>query len=490
MKSAKATLTILVSIPRHTTPGPRYISAASKGMTLAIKGPQKLRETLGLTHASDPHCTGANHVTICTFRLQLSTGSYTANIALFDQPPVQKHIPTTAKLLSIADDVPFTVKSGKVNRVKLRALAGVVASLAISGVPSGTVGTAFASPQSFTVTAKDADGDVIVGSYDHPVTLSDSDTTGATTIATSGSDHPPKGELLSSSDIAALTYSGLAIAPATLTASASGATNGTAAFGPVSYLYIANGADSTVTVYALPSTRAPISTISNSVNFPNGLAFDASGNLYVVNAGSNTVTEYAPPYSGAPIATISNGVDLPTGLAFDASDNLYVTNENGNNVTEYAPPYTGAPTTTISSGVDDPFSVAFDASGNLYVANIKNNNVTEYTPPYTSAPTATISNSVSEPDGLAFDASANLYVANYGNSTVTEYAPPYTGAPTATISNSVSEPEGLAFDAGGNLYVGNTGNNTVTEYAPPYTGAPTATISNSVHYPSALAFGP
>ena len=302
-KSAKATLTILVSIPRRTTPSPRYIAPASKGMTLSIKGPQKLRETLGLTHRSDPHCRGANRVTICTFTLELSTGSYTANIALFDQPPVQGHVPTTAKLLSIANAVPFTVKSGKVNRLRLKTLEGVVASLAISGVPNGDVGLAFSSPQSFTVTAKDADGDVIIGTYDNAVTLADSDTTGATTIATSGSDHPPNGELLSSSDIATLNYTGLAIAPATFTASASGATNGTAAFAPVSYLYVANSTN-TVTVYAPPYTGAPAALISNSLNGPFGVAF-LSGNLFVANFNSfgspaSKVTEYAPPYTGHP----------------------------------------------------------------------------------------------------------------------------------------------------------------------------------------------
>ena len=83
-----------------------------------------------------------------------------------------------------------------------------------------------------------------------------------------------------------------------------------------------------------------------------------SGNLFVANNSGNNITEYAPPYTGAPIATISNSVDAPFDLAFNASSNLFVANFN-NTVTEYAPPYTGAPIATISNSVNVPLGVAF-----------------------------------------------------------------------------------------------------------------------------------
>ena len=275
-KSAKATLTVVVAVVHSTTPAPRYISAATKGITLSFKGPEKRRETFGLTHASDSHCRDANRVTTCAFKLQVSTGAYTANVAMFDLPPVNGHIPTTAKLLSTATQVPFMVKSGKVNRLKFKP-EGVIASLAISGVPGATAGAAFASAQTFVVTAKDADDYVIVGPYETAVTLADSDTTGATTVATSGLDGPPTGELLSSGNVATLNYTGLAIVPATITASATGATAGRGTFTTVlqpivikttdalnpSYvgvdLYATSGAGSTATFTAseLGWTNAP-----------------------------------------------------------------------------------------------------------------------------------------------------------------------------------------------------------------------------------------
>ncbi len=108
----------------------------------------------------------------------------------------------------------------------------IPASLAITGVPGGTAGTPFTGPQSFTVTAKDANGHTIVGAYADPIFLVDSDTSGATTLATSGSDNPPALELLSSSDTATLNYTGLAVAPITITAQSANAMPVTAGFSP------------------------------------------------------------------------------------------------------------------------------------------------------------------------------------------------------------------------------------------------------------------
>ncbi len=255
-------------------------------------------------------------------------------------------------------------------------------------------------------------------------------------------------------------------------------------------LFVTNFRNSTVTEYTSPYTGAPTATISNSVNTPYGLAFNASGNLFVANYPSNNVTRYASPFTGAPTATISSTVSGPTGAAFNASGNLFVTNYSGDNVTEYAPPYTGAPIAIISNGLNFPFGVAFNASGNLFVTNFGNNTVTEYAPPYTGAPIATISSSVSGPTGVAFNASGNLFVANGSSNTVTEYAPPYTGAPIASNSNGLIEPFGVAFNASGNLFVANFSGDTVTEYAPPYTGAPIATITNSLDLPTGVTFGP
>jgi hypothetical protein len=322
-KSASATLTIVVSVPRNANPSlhkisPRNISPGARGMKLDFKGPEKLKEAFGLTHASDPHCKNANAVTICTFTLQLSTGKYTVNVAMFDKSPVGGRIPTTAKLLALANAVPLTMKSGKANRLKVRP-GGVIASLTISGLPSGTAGTAFASAQSFAVTARDADGYVVVGPYESAVTLADNDATGATTIATSGSDKPPKGQLLSSSDTATLNYSGLAIVPATITASTSGATNGTGTFTPALQPIVIETNDTLnpsfggVDLYATSGAGSTGSFSASEVGWTNApynntLSASASGCTTIAtlptSGTSFTVTVASSPSAGTCAATI------------------------------------------------------------------------------------------------------------------------------------------------------------------------------------------
>jgi hypothetical protein len=105
-------------------------------------------------------------------------------------------------------------------------------------------------------------------------------------------------------------------------------------------------------------------------------------NLYVVNNGNATVTGYAPG-SGSVLRTISQGINGPFQLAFDAHGNLYVANGSANTVTVYAPGKIKLKR-TISQGVGEPAALAFDGAGDLYVANYDNGTVTVYAPATTS----------------------------------------------------------------------------------------------------------
>ena len=124
-----------------------------------------------------------------------------------------------------------TIAPGSTGPVSIT-LDGVPASLIVGGLPTGQAGSAFFGAVRFGVTVKDFAGNVIIGSYTTPIVLTDDDTSGATAIATAGSDSPPAGELLSSSDTVTLDYTGLAIPPATIRAAATGATNGAGTFAP------------------------------------------------------------------------------------------------------------------------------------------------------------------------------------------------------------------------------------------------------------------
>ncbi len=287
-----------------------------------------------------------------------------------------------------------------------------------------------------------------------------------------------------------------------------------------------------------PSPRVTVSGSSGGFDWPLGDAFDSSGDLWVANYSTNSLVEFAPRQlttgSPAPTAVISSdtsgtsgtsdSLDGPDGLAFDASGDLWVANYDevtgANSLVEFAPSQltTGspAPTAVISSdtsgSLDEPEGLAFDSSGDLWVANYSGNSLVEFAPRQLAtgspAPTAVISSdtsgSLDEPEGLAFDSSGDLWVANYNSSTLVEYTPDElaTGAPTPAItispdrSGSLDAPDDLAFDPSGDLWVANYNSNTVVEYSPGgFTSGPEvpdATISsgssNSLDGPDGLAF--
>ena len=102
-------------------------------------------------------------------------------------------------------------------------------------VPSAVAGVAFGTPQSVTLAVNDADGNPIVGGYSTAVSVSDSDAStigqGSALVLNGGAT--AKNVSISQSGFAlAIAYGGLAIASATLAATATGATTADASFTP------------------------------------------------------------------------------------------------------------------------------------------------------------------------------------------------------------------------------------------------------------------
>ncbi len=201
--AGKGTLTLQISIPKKRGSAKSYVSPATRGMTLVWTGPSNGTQAFKLTHGN-PHCTKVMGPLVCTIDLALKSGDYTTGVNLYDLAPVQGQIPLNAHLLSTASGVPFTIKTGQTTSISPK-LEGVLASLFAGGFPSTC---AAIPPTPFTVTAFDADTYTIFGTYATSITLSDSDTSGATAIATSGKDNPPSDTLLSSSDVATIAWNG------------------------------------------------------------------------------------------------------------------------------------------------------------------------------------------------------------------------------------------------------------------------------------------
>jgi hypothetical protein len=373
-------------------------------------------------------------------------------------------------------------------------LDGVAASFAITP-PSGTAGTPFSS-QSFTVAAEDADANVILGTYSTPVTVADADAANATAIAsTSGSDSPPPGELLSSTDIVTLSYTGLAIAPtaATISASASGATTGTANFAPalqpIVYSGPFNGTAPQMTLTSMVRggpisasevgwTNAPYNKVlaasASSGCGPIGTIAPSTGTAFTIElvsqatAGSCTIT----------LSDFAGGNTTPIGLSFVAPNNLYLVNQSSGAIS----PVSGINEAfAVNGSLPTPFpglinlypiaanaitpGLAVDGAGNAYFSEgpllqeiLAVNGSIPASP--TVETLATLTGAIG---GIAVDGSGDVYVTNSANGEVNEVEAVngvIPASPTIITLGSVSGAlRGVAVDGSGNVYVPSNASN-------------------------------
>ncbi|MBV8489165.1 MAG: hypothetical protein JO199_01455 [Candidatus Eremiobacteraeota bacterium] len=225
--ATNATVSFAIAIP--VVRQARWVSPATKGMKITMTGPTTVSQTFA-TLATSPGCTTANSTRTCKESIAVNSGKYDIGVTLYDQAPVGGKIPAGANELATVNSPGYTIDTG-VN-VALFRLGGVVKTLTVGALPAASAGTALAAT-AFSVVAKDAAGYAIVGVYANPVVLTDTDKSGATTITTSGAtDNPKNGQLLSSTDVAKIAYSGLAINPAKISASMTGVATASATFAP------------------------------------------------------------------------------------------------------------------------------------------------------------------------------------------------------------------------------------------------------------------
>lgn len=128
-------------------------------------------------------------------------------------------------------------------------------------------------------------------------------------------------------------------------------------------------------VYVLNSKGHIVSTLTQGLDVPQGLATDRSGNLYVANAGAGNVLLFKPPYDGTPTTIADERGATPEDVAIDDNGNLAVTNlatTSGNGDVAFYVPGAKHPTSIVSSAnFQQPQSCAFDKHGNLYLDNLQ-----------------------------------------------------------------------------------------------------------------------
>ena len=219
--------------------------------------------------------------------------------------------------------------------------------------------------------------------------------------------------------------------------------------------------------------------VGAQLNWPTGLAMDASGNLLIADAANHAVRKVSPD---GIITTAATGLDGVDAIAADASGNLYIadyivsTDDCGD--TLYSGRVlkvnsTGAADTILADGAQPlsrPRGIAVDSLGNVYVADSLLSHVLKI------APSGVVTTAIKGvPGGVAVDNTGNLYVTETSggrierislqgdaNNVIGGDTPGnYWGDGGKAIDSGLSTPVGLAIDPAGNLYIADYGNSRV-----------------------------
>jgi sugar lactone lactonase YvrE len=240
-------------------------------------------------------------------------------------------------------------------------------------------------------------------------------------------------------------------------------------------------------------------------NYPEGIAFDASGNMYVTDyvnhrirkiSPSGIISTFAgtgsPGYSGdGGPATLAH-LFYPVGITVDASGNIYFADASNNRIRKIntsgiistvagngSTSFSGDGGPATAAALYWPSAVALDAGGNIYITDFSNNRVRKVstsgiistfagtgTAGYSGDGGAATLAQLSLPYGVNVNSSGDIYISDYGNHVVRKIAPSsiittFAGTGTPGFSGDggpataaqFNLPQGVVFDALGNSYI-------------------------------------
>jgi uncharacterized protein (TIGR03437 family) len=268
------------------------------------------------------------------------------------------------------------------------------------------------------------------------------------------------------------------------------------------------------------------------LNGPSGVAVDGSGNLFIadlynarirrVSADGIITTVAGNAISGLSgdggLAT-SASLNYPIGVAVDASGNLFIADANNNRIRKVSA--SGIITTVAGSGpvngngflnnnfsgdggpatsalLNTPSAVVVDASGDLFIADSGNLRIRKVSvngvittiagngiPGFSGdgGPAISASLSLDLPSGLAVDGSGSVFITDFGNQRIRRVSASgiittvagngatggsgfltsggYSGDGGPATSASLSNPSGVAVDASGNLFIADYANSRI-----------------------------
>jgi trimeric autotransporter adhesin len=256
---------------------------------------------------------------------------------------------------------------------------------------------------------------------------------------------------------------------------------------------------------------------SATLNYPYGVAVDASGNIYIADSRSHCVRMVTKStgiiatvagdgtygYSGDGGLATSATLNYPHGVAVDTSGNIYiadswshcirlVTKSTGIITTvagDKASGYSGDGGLATSATLNYPHGVAVDTSGNICIADTYNNRIRLVTKStgiittvagngthgYSGDRGLATSATLNYPYGVAVDTSGNIYIADSWNNRI-RLVTKNTGIITTVAGNGtrrysgdgglatsaiLNYPHGVAVDTSGNIYIADSGNNRI-----------------------------
>jgi hypothetical protein len=250
------------------------------------------------------------------------------------------------------------------------------------------------------------------------------------------------------------------------------------------------------------------------LNWPGGVAVDASGTLYIADTGNHVIRKVSdgtistvagtgkPGYSGDNGPATSALLGMPSGVAVDASGDLYIADTGANVARKVSKGvittiagngthgYSGDNGPATSAELFDPRGAAVDGSGNVYIADTANKVIRKVS---NGVITTLSTGRLAAPDGVAVDKTGALYIADAGmdsvivkvsNGAIASIAgggaaaiciistgpcfssfPGYSGDGGPAKNAQLNSPAGLAFDSFGNVYIAD-GNNVIRVLVP------------------------
>jgi hypothetical protein len=272
---------------------------------------------------------------------------------------------------------------------------------------------------------------------------------------------------------------------------------------------LSNGTIATIAGRATGGLDGSGPALNAQLNFPLGVAADASGNVYIADQNSQAIRKVSKGTIGVVAGTGEDGfsgdggpatsarLSFPSSVAVDAAGNLYIADEDNYRVRKVAngaistiagdgtAGYSGDNGPATSAQLRPSISLAVDASGNVYIADPRSNVVRKVssgaittvagngTKGYSGDNGPAANARLDEPAGVAVDASGALYIADSGNHAVRKVADGvittvagngtkgYSGDNGPATSAQLSGPGSVAVDSLGNLYIADCGNHRV-----------------------------